>query len=468
MPKQLAPRTAALLVSAGLALAAGCRHVPPAPLDPDARADAAESRRLDAPEVREALERALGPDAAPAPGAPWTLVQLTVAALTLRPDLQVARASAGVAGAQVETAGQRPNPTLSFFPQRVANPTQGVSPWLATVQLDWPIETAGKRAHRLSAARARASAAELAVRNTVWRIRAEVYSALAAVAAADARHERLVRAAAAQDELVESLEQRVEAGAASEAAIAPERLARVQLAADRAAARRQGREARAALAAALGVSEAALADVSFDFPLEALPEDVDALASGAARRVALLGRSDVLALLAEYDAAEADLRLELAKQVPDLHLGPGYEYDQGLRKWGLGAWVELPVMYQNQGGIAEASARRAEVAARFDALQARVIAEVDAALASLDGAREEVTSASGLVATTGRQRERARAALAAGASERSSLLAAEVAADRAAAVLVDAQERAQQAAARLEQAVQPTRPFAPQLPADTH
>jgi len=467
MPKRQPLRAATLLVSAGVALATACQHVPPAPLAPATRAGAAQARRLDAPEVREALERALGPGAAPAPGEPWTLAQLTVAALTLRSDLKVARASAAVAGAQVETAGQRPNPTLSVSPQGVANASEGVSPWLAVVQLDWPIETAGKRKHRLAAARERANAAELAVRNTVWSIRGQVYAALAAVAAADARHSRLVRTAAAQGELLALLEGRLEAGATSEAAIAPERVAQVQLAGDRAAAERQRREARAALAAALGVSEAALAGVAFDLPLDALPEDVEALASGAARRAALLGRSDVLVLLAEYDAAEADLRLELAKQVPDLHLGPGYEYDQGLHKWGLGAWVELPIMYQNQGGIAEASARRAELAARFDALQAQVIAEVDAALASLGGARGEVEAARSLVATTERQRARAQAALEAGASERSSLLVAELAADRAALVLVDAQERAQLAASQLEQAVQPTRPFAPLVAPET-
>jgi broad specificity phosphatase PhoE len=27
---------------------------------------------------------------------------------------------------------------------------------------------------------------------------------------------------------------------------------------------------------------------------------------------------------------------EIAKQYPDIHLGPGYQYDQGVNKWTLG------------------------------------------------------------------------------------------------------------------------------------
>jgi outer membrane protein TolC len=35
----------------------------------------------------------------------------------------------------------------------------------------------------------------------------------------------------------------------------------------------------------------------------------------------------VLAALADYAASEAALRLEIAKQYPDIHLNPGYQLD---------------------------------------------------------------------------------------------------------------------------------------------
>src|SRR5262249_54268493 len=147
-----------------------------------------------------------------------------------------------------------------------------------------------------------------------------------------------------------------------------------------------GVEARAALAAAIGTSTAALEAIEVAYDLDAPPAGLEEL-GGEARRSALLGRSDLLAMLAEYDAAEQDLRLELAKQYPDLHVGPGYEFDQGANKWGLALSLELPVLSQNQGAIDEAVARRAEVAVRFEARQAQVIREVDTADAALRGAR---------------------------------------------------------------------------------
>ena len=123
------------------------------------------------------------------------------------------------------------------------------------------------------------------------------------------------------------------------------------------------------------------------FDLARIPE-ADDLTSAEARRAALQSRTDILAALAEYAASESALQLEIAKQYPDIHLSPGYQFDQGDNKWHLGLSAELPVLNRNQGPIAEAEARRAESAARFEALQAKVIAEIDRALAVLDANRK--------------------------------------------------------------------------------
>jgi len=36
------------------------------------------------------------------------------------------------------------------------------------------------------------------------------------------------------------------------------------------------------------------------------------------------------------------LELEIDKQYPDIHLGPGFTYDQGQDKWGLGVTFQFP------------------------------------------------------------------------------------------------------------------------------
>ncbi len=444
-----------LLAAAG----PGCRQVAPRPVDPVETAAALEQRSLAAPALRDLLARHLAAPPERWPLERWGLEELTLAALLFQPELGVARASAAVARAHVGAAGQRPNPTLSVLPQRVSNPAAGISPWLAAAQIDWPIETAGKRGYRIDAARARAGAARLGIRTEAWRLRRRVYEAVVKLVAARRSRAAAVRLRAAQERLVALFEDRLARGAISRAELEPQRLALVRARAELAAAERRSLEARAALAAAVGVPRAALDRVRVVFPLASVPPGLAEVTAAAARRAALIGRSDVRALLDEYAAAESDLRLELAKQVPDLHLGPAYEFDQGANKWGLALSVELPLLSRNQGGIDEAQARRAEVAVRFEALQARVIAEVEAASARLRGAEVERSEARRLVEVARRRRQLARAALERGAADRAAVLGAEVELGAAETALVGAEERLHLAAAALEQAVQPKRRF---------
>jgi outer membrane protein TolC len=451
----------ALSLALAVAAVVGCRHVSPQPLSADATADRIETRNLADPGLRDFLAQQSGRTPDPWPQTRWDLRDLTLAALYFSPELRVARAEADVAAAHVGAQSQPPNPTLSFFPQRVANPESGVSPWVAAVQLDWPIETAGKRARRRAAAEARASAADLAVRTAVWRLRSDVYEAVAGDRAAALRAASLARSVELRSQRIALLERRRTVGEIAEVIVAPERIALARATADHAAAERVRAEARAALAARVGASRAALEAVEVAFDLDALPAELESFGGARARRAALLGRSDVLASLAEYDAAEADLRLELAKQYPDLHVGPGYEFDQGADKWGLGVSLELPMLSQNQGGIDEALARRAEAAARFEALQTRVIREVDAAAAALDGARAEVASMRQLQGQAEQGVVRAQDALDEGAVDRLGLLDADLEAQVAAAALIDAQERLHLAVAELARVVEAPDPGAP-------
>jgi outer membrane protein, heavy metal efflux system len=440
-----------LVLVAGLT--AACRHVAPEPLSAEWTADRVSARSLADPGLREFLTSQGGGTPDPWPQAQWDLRGLTFAAIYFSPELRVARAAADVADAGVGAAAQRPNPTLSFAPQRVARPESGVSPWIAVVQLDWPIETAGKRAHRRDAAQARATAADLAVHTAAWRVRSCVAAAAVAVSAADTRRSLIERMLALRRHKLDLLDRRRAVGEIAELIAAPARIAVTQASVDLAAAERQRAEARAALAAALGTPPSALDAIEIRYALDA-PSDADVLDTAGARRAALLSRSDVLALLAEYDAAEQELRLELAKQYPDLHVGPSYEYDQSVDKWGLVVAIELPLMNRNEGGIDEAVARRGEVAARFEALQSQVIDEVAASSVALDSARREVVSARELLAQAESGEARAQRALEAGAADRIALIDAQLDAQLAAGAVLDARERAHRAAFDLERAIE--------------
>jgi cobalt-zinc-cadmium efflux system outer membrane protein len=431
-----------------------CQAFEPMPLAPASSAAELEGRSLRAPELREFVEGQLGHPLEAWPPPAWTLETLTLAAFHFSPALALARAEWDAARAGVESAAGRPNPTLSVSPQYAANAESGVSPWLAIVNLDWPIETAGKRGHRIAQAHWSAESSRHRLLATAWQVRATLRSGLVDLVAARERVRLLERQLGIERALVDLLEARLAAGAISRPEVLAVRLPAARTAADLATARRQRSEARVAVAEAVGVPVRALRREKLAFPLAA-PAEAVTLSSREARHQALQGRADVLSALADFEASQAALQLEIARQFPDVHLGPGYEFDQGTDKWGLGLFVELPLLNRNEGPIAEAEARRQEAGARFLALQATVLASIDHALASRAGAAAQLRETQELRDEEERRLGAARAALESGAADRVEVLSAELGLVQAELLHLDARTLLQRAAGDLEAAVQP-------------
>jgi outer membrane protein TolC len=429
---------------------AGCVHYQPAPIHPDETASALEARSLDAPGLKTFLEANHHADSTA-----WDFETLTLAALYWHPSLDIARTEWASTHAGETTAAARPNPTVSAGPDYNFNAASGLTPWIGNLNLDWPVETAGKRGKRIARAQSLSTAARLRLGIVAWQVRSQLRAALLEHAAAASREQLLVAQLAVQEKIVERLESKIRAGAATRLEASPARIALAKARIEAGAARSAAAEARARVAEAIGIPASALAGVRWSFPLE-VPASAE-LTSAEARRAALLGRADVLAALADYAAAEATLRLEIAKQYPDLHLGTGYQYDQGENKWGLSVGAELPLLNRNQGPIAEAMSKRAEFAARFTAVQAKAIAEIDRALAAWQAAQEQLADLAPLDAALRQQAETVTAQAKAGAAEPLDVLAAEAELATSAVAQFDARRRAVQALGQLEDALQ--RPF---------
>lgn len=373
----------------------GCAHFESKPLDVVQMSGDFDARTLDTTELRVSVETNLGPVSA-WPLVQWNFEQLTLAALFLHPKLDVARAELASVRAAEITAGGLPNPTVGVTPEYNFNAASGVSPWIATIQFDLPIETAGKRGHRIARARQLSEAARLRLGDVAWQLRSGVRVALIDFHDAVRRTELSSRQLAAQQRSLAAMETKLALGAATTAEVAPARLALARTRKEIADARVQGDEARARLATAIGIPLKSLP------PVAALSADMTtdaALASTEARHRALTSRGDLLSSLVEYAAAETALRLEIARQYPDLHLGTGYQFDQGENKWALGLTAEIPVLNRNQGPIAEAKAKRAEAAARVLALQARIVGDVDRSLIVWQGAQSRLEAMKELRAT---------------------------------------------------------------------
>jgi len=239
--------------------------------------------------------------------------------------------------------------------------------------------------------------------------------------------------------------------------VLPQRIALARTRLDLADAERLSAEARARVAEALGVPGRALDQVKLAPVPDPAAERVAQLTSAEVRRTAVQSRPDLLAILAEYAAAQSALQLEIAKQYPDIRLQPGYQYDQGDNKWTLGIVVDLPVFHQNQGPIAQARGRREEAAARFEALQAKVLAEIDRATQVLKVTEENSANLQSLAQEQTRRRDVVEAQVKAGAADQLELVNAEYELASAALVQLDGEFRLQQALGALEDAVQ--RPF---------
>lgn len=136
----------------------------------------------------------------------------------------------------------------------------------------------------------------------------------------------------------------------------------------------------------------------------------------------MLNRPDILSAIEEYAAAQEALQLEIAKQYPDIHIGPGYSWDQEANKWSLGFSLSLPVFNRNQGPIAEAEARCREAEAVFIALQSRIIGEIDRAFAGYCSVLQKLETADSLQSTKKKQLQSIQAMFNAGETDRLSLL----------------------------------------------
>jgi outer membrane protein, heavy metal efflux system len=389
-----------LFASLVLAIPA-CLRYSPQPLDAGRHAGALTSRRLTAKT--------------------WTLRALTSEALKNSADLAVARAQYQTARAAIGSAGERPNPTVALLPQVVTPYTR----WIAGtygVEFDWTIETAGKRARRMETAGQAANAAAANVVGAEWKVRVAVRKALLGLSVAERRSALLEETNAKQAEVLKLIQERIRAGAASALDSAQPRLLAAQLRLQASDAAKGIALARASLAEALTMSTNGLDGVTFSFAaFEGVPGK-----AGSHRRMALTHRADVLAALADYAAAEAALRLEVAKQYPDIHLNPGYQLDAGENKWALGIGLTLPILSQNKGPIREAEAKRREAAAKFDAVQAKVLADCDRAAAAVGAARAKLATTDELLAEQERQIESLQRIVAVGEGDKIALFSAEV------------------------------------------
>jgi outer membrane protein TolC len=387
----------------------------------------------------------------------WPPAVLDLNALTLiaeyySPDLDVARSQIKIAAAGIRTAGARINPTLGadggYSAQPEAHPIYAISP-------GFTIQTAGKRGYRMLQAEREADAARLSFAEAQWLLRSRVRAALLDYLLAQRRFNLLKCETNFRTDISEMLDKRLNVGAASQPEVDVYRVELVRVEGALETARGDAAQKRVALATAAGVPPAAIANWNVEYTGIDAPAPDISLSLQKVQRAGLLHRIDVRRTLVEYAAADAALRLEIARQYPDVQLSPTYGFEEGFARYTFSAVSALPAFNRNQGPIQAAEARREQVEARFRALQSQAIGEMDRALALYQSAFKEWRQESERVAALQREREQAaRRALAVGQGDRLSLALAQLETNTAALAQLDALVRLQSALGALENSVQ--------------
>ncbi|WP_028207430.1 TolC family protein [Paraburkholderia nodosa] len=431
----------------------GCTTYHPQPIAPDQLARQFEQRSLASEELHAGIAREAGHDVTPWPPAAWNRELLTLAAIYYSPALDLARAQWGTVKAGIDVANAIPNPVLQLpFQFNTPNPGPG-APFTWGPSLDIPIETAHKRGYRVDQASHLSEAARLNIVTATWTVRAQVRDAMLALYAARTRIAFLSTKAEAQRQITVMSRHRLAVGQYSEPDVDAAVLADTQAQSDLVAARTAEEDARAQLAAAIGVPVTAVDGVTLD--LSDFGTAAPAPPAADAQRAAIFHRADLRASLAEYAAAESALRLEVAKQYPDIHLGPGYTYDTGTNKIAFGlAGITLPIFDQNQGGIKQAEAKRKEAAVRTGALQDRIIGDLAHALARYQASGEALQVSDAHLASARRQLDSQAAAFASGNADRLTYTQAKADYQTSETAHLDAEVAVQQAAGALEDAMQ--------------
>ncbi len=432
---------------------AGCARFEPKPIVPAQTAAAFEGRRLEDPTFQEFLRKNLPDGPAERPAGVWDFEKLNLAALYFHPSLDVARADWQVAIGGEVTAAQRPNPVATVTPGYDFNPVGQLSPWLPLAFVDWPIETAGKRRYRKSQSASLSQSARFNLADTAWQVRANLRASLIDFSAARRRETLLQKQLALQARIVQSLEQQLQAGAVASSEVTPIRIALEKLRLDLNDSRQMQADARVRVADAVGVPVKALDGLEIRDDIPAPAAAAAGLMSAGAREGALQSRPDVLAALADYAASQAALQLEIAKQYPDLHLGPGYQFDHGEHTFSLQLSAEIPLLNHNQGPVAEAKAKRAAAAARFLAVQAKVVAEIDRALAGYRVSVENLATLESLASAQQHQTAAVESQMKAGAAAPLDLLNAQLELGSGELAQLDARVRVRRSYAALEDAV---------------
>lgn len=352
-----------LLLSSALLAMVGCQTYEPRPVDSLAYSRAWAEQLVDVEPVHDyaaALQR-FEPEVAKFDLADGIeLREAEAIALFFNPQLRLARAQGNVPLATAREAGWWPDPQVQAqvmrftdqgdeSPLGIVNDDYVDEPWIVTAGINFTIPVSGRLAAEQDV---RWSQYDGAWRDIVvheWRLltrlRDEWFTwstARERVAVTRSYMDRLDIVAATADQIATAGEMQPTEARVLQIELARERARLIEFEAAE-------RSHRLAALALMGLSPEAPVELHpTAFVTRIIIEPGD-------RRAALVeNHPQVRAAEAGYEISEQQLRLEISMQYPDIQIGPGFNWEEGFWRVGLGIALPIPVWNHNRQGVARA------------------------------------------------------------------------------------------------------------------
>ncbi|WP_443751020.1 TolC family protein [Asticcacaulis solisilvae] len=364
------------------------------------------------------------------------------------PAVAAARASLDAAVSAQKAAKNLPPLSLTLTAE-YSKDADARRPWLWGGAVGIPLDIGAKREARVTAADLAVIKARYALADAVWSSRQRLRQALS--------DRYFARALVAIDRTLVGQREAFAAALARRVASGEDpRGLGAQAELDASAARQTLRQAEAkAIQAEADLARAldAAPETVAGLPDIAPPPPLDNETAGALIAKTLVSRADIASAVADYDAAENDLRAAIAAQYPDITIAPGYTWERGAVKWPVNLTLNLPPLDGNRANIAQAQKARLAAGKMLEDRVKSALHDADAAAASYRADLETEaairTKDLSLAEALSAQTERA---LKAGESDRTEALAAAAALTQTRASALQAAQTASDDRLKLEDA----------------
>ena len=315
-----------------------------------------------------------------------TLAQALDAALAINPELAASRYELNAAQARIVQAGKRLNPELSLELENFAGSgaNQSTDSLETTLSFGQVVELGGKRRLRQSIAEADSEGAVLEIRARQLDLLAEVTRKYIDVVAAQERARYAEENVGLAQKTLDAIAARVRAARSPVAEESRARIAVTRAQIERQQARLELETARSALALSWGKPDPKFSSASADLfafvpiaPFEQLADKVERT-------------PDILRFASESRMRDAELSLARAQTRPNVAFSLGVRNfrETGDNALVAGFSVPLAVHDRNQGNIAEARARRAQLDVQREASKTRTLGALYALYREAAAAKE--------------------------------------------------------------------------------